>query len=97
MAQDETRENEGPLERPLLAPWLRRATSEGRLVLEYGDEIVVLGGAGAAALLEGMLPLLDGTRTVADTAAETVLPPVPSVATAVKVYVPAGTECHVKT
>lgn len=69
MAQDETRENEGPLERPLLAPWLRRATSEGRLVLEYGDEIVVLGGAGAAALLEGMLPLLDGTRTVTDTAA----------------------------
>lgn len=59
-----------PLERPLLAPWLRRAASEGRLVLEYGDEIVVLGGERAVALLDGMLPLLDGTRTAADAAAQ---------------------------
>lgn len=62
---------EGPLaERPLLAPWLRRAEVDGRLVLEYGDEIVVLGGERALALLEGLLPLLDGTRTTADAAAE---------------------------
>ena len=33
-----------PDERPLLAPWLRRAEADGRIVLEYGDEIVVLGG-----------------------------------------------------
>lgn len=59
---------EGPPERPLLAPWLRRTSSEGRLVLEYGDEIVVLGGAEAVALLEGLLPLLDGTRTAAEAA-----------------------------
>ncbi len=62
--------NEGPPpERPLLAPWLRHAGSEGRLVLEYGDEIVVLGGERATALLDGLLPLLDGTRTTADAAA----------------------------
>ena len=34
-------------------------------MLEYGDEIVVLGGARAPALLDGLLPLLDGTRTTA--------------------------------
>lgn len=62
---------EGSLEeRPLLAPWLRRAAHDGRLVLEYGDEIVVLGGERALALLDGLLPLLDGTRTPAQAAAE---------------------------
>jgi bacteriocin biosynthesis cyclodehydratase domain-containing protein len=41
---------EGPLpERPLLAPWLRRATSaDGSLLLEYGDEIVAVAGDPAA-------------------------------------------------
>jgi len=41
---------EGPLpERPLLAPWLRRATSaDGSELLEYGDEIVAVGGDTAA-------------------------------------------------
>lgn len=64
--------SEGPAaERPLLAPWLRRTRSrDGRLVLEYGDEIVVLGGERALALLDGVLPLLDGTRTAAAVAAE---------------------------
>jgi len=63
-----TREGGPPTERPLLAPWLRQATAHGRLVLEYGDEIVVLGGARALALLDGLLPLLDGTRTTTDAA-----------------------------
>ena len=62
---------EGALaERPLLAPWLRRAEVAGRIVLEYGDEIVVLGGARARAVLDGLLPLLDGSRTAAEIAAE---------------------------
>jgi signal transduction histidine kinase len=57
-------------ERPLLAPWLRRADVAGRIVLEYGDEIVVLGGARARAALDGLLPLLDGSRTAAEIARE---------------------------
>ena len=57
-------------ERPLLAPWLRRAEVDGRIVLEYGDEIVVLGGAQARAVLDGLLSLLDGSRTVAEIARE---------------------------
>jgi bacteriocin biosynthesis cyclodehydratase domain-containing protein len=59
----------------LLAPWLRRTELDGRLVLEYGDEIVVLGGRGGRALLDGMLPLLDGSRTAAEVAAELAIAP----------------------
>lgn len=58
-----------PAERPLLAPWLRLVRGEGRLVLEYGDEIVVLGGVRALPLLDALLPLLDGTRTADEAAA----------------------------
>jgi bacteriocin biosynthesis cyclodehydratase domain-containing protein len=62
---------EGPLaERPLLAPWLRRADVDGRIVLEYGDEIVILGGVRARAVLDGLLSLLDGSRSAADIARE---------------------------
>jgi bacteriocin biosynthesis cyclodehydratase domain-containing protein len=42
---------------------LRRADVDGRLVLEYGDELAFLGGP-ALPLLEALLPLLDGTRGV---------------------------------
>lgn len=59
-----------PAERPLLAPWLRRAEIDGRIVLEYGDDIVVLGGARGRAVLDGLLSLLDGSRTVAEIARE---------------------------
>jgi len=61
-------------ERPLLAPWLRRADVDGRIVLEYGDEIVVLGGVRARAVLDGLLPLLDGSRTAARIAGELRMP-----------------------
>jgi bacteriocin biosynthesis cyclodehydratase domain-containing protein len=52
----------------LLAPWLRRADVDGRLVLEYGDELAFLGGP-AQPLLDALLPLLDGTRSAAELAA----------------------------
>jgi bacteriocin biosynthesis cyclodehydratase domain-containing protein len=56
-------EPEGPLpERPLLAPWLRRAAAGGAELLEYGDEIVAVEGEG----LSRLLPALDGTRTLAE-------------------------------
>jgi bacteriocin biosynthesis cyclodehydratase domain-containing protein len=47
-------------QRPLLAPWLRRAAVDGSLLLEYGDEIVVLEGEAVGRLLV----LLDGARTL---------------------------------
>jgi bacteriocin biosynthesis cyclodehydratase domain-containing protein len=54
-------DGQGPLpQRPLLAPWLRRASHEGSLLLEYADEIVALEGTA----VDRVLPLLDGTRRV---------------------------------
>jgi bacteriocin biosynthesis cyclodehydratase domain-containing protein len=49
---------------PRIAPWYRVATAPNRVVLEYGQRIVSLGGAAAASLVPALLPLLDGTRTV---------------------------------
>jgi bacteriocin biosynthesis cyclodehydratase domain-containing protein len=63
----------GPLhvpERPLLAPWLRRAATPGRILLEYADSIFVLEGRSAELLLPAMLPLLDGSRSTDDLVAE---------------------------
>lgn len=58
-----------PTERALLAPWLRRVDDGSRLVLEYGDEFVTLGGEPARTVLDRLLPLLDGTRTPTELAA----------------------------
>jgi len=49
---------------PLLAPWYRVVGDGERLLLEYGQSLVVLEGAAVRALLPALLPLLDGTRTV---------------------------------
>lgn len=51
-------------ERPLLAPWYRLVESDGRLLLEHGQSVVVLEGAAVERLLPHLLRLLDGTRTV---------------------------------
>ena len=52
---------EGPLpERPLLAPWLRRAERDGELLLEYGDEILAVEGD------LSLLASLDGTRRLSE-------------------------------
>jgi bacteriocin biosynthesis cyclodehydratase domain-containing protein len=53
-------------ELPLLAPWYRVAEDEGRIVFEHADRAVLLEGAAVRQLLPRLLPLLDGTRTVAD-------------------------------
>lgn len=51
--------------RPQLKPWYRRAVVGDALVLEHGHTAVVFAGAAAVRLLPVLLPLLDGTRTVA--------------------------------
>lgn len=53
------------LERPLLKPWYRLAWVEGACLLEYGGSAVTVEGAAAKHLLPVLLPLLDGTRTLA--------------------------------
>jgi bacteriocin biosynthesis cyclodehydratase domain-containing protein len=58
----------------LLAPWLRRADVDDRIVLEYADELAFLGGP-ARPLLDELLPLLDGTRSTAELAAAVEQPP----------------------
>lgn len=50
--------------RPLFAPWYRLVQDGDRLLLEHGQEVVVLEGAAVHAFLPALLPLLDGTRTI---------------------------------
>jgi bacteriocin biosynthesis cyclodehydratase domain-containing protein len=50
---------------PQLKPWYRQAVVGDALVLEHGHAAVVFAGAAAVRLLPVLLPLLDGTRTVA--------------------------------
>lgn len=52
-------------ERPLLAPWLEPVADGDRIVFRRGEEAVVLGGAAVRGLLPSLLPLLDGSRSVA--------------------------------
>jgi bacteriocin biosynthesis cyclodehydratase domain-containing protein len=49
---------------PYLAPWYRIAAGENKVVLEYGQRVISLGGRAAVRLLPALLPLLDGTRSV---------------------------------
>lgn len=56
--------------RPHLKPWFRWALAGDDVVLEHGHTAHVLGGRTATMLLPRLLPLLDGTRTAEDVAAE---------------------------
>jgi bacteriocin biosynthesis cyclodehydratase domain-containing protein len=56
-------------ELPLLTPWYRLVEDGDVLVLEHGHRVVTLEGAAVRALLPRLLPLLDGTRPVAEIAA----------------------------
>jgi bacteriocin biosynthesis cyclodehydratase domain-containing protein len=56
-------------ELPLLAPWYRLVRADGALVLEHGHRVLRLDGAAVEELLPRVLPLLDGTRPIADIAA----------------------------
>ena len=56
-------------ERPQLKPWYRLADDGCRIVLEYAHSVVVFEGRAARRLLPALLPLLDGTRTIAEIAA----------------------------
>jgi bacteriocin biosynthesis cyclodehydratase domain-containing protein len=49
---------------PYLAPWYRIATTDEKVVLEYGQRIICLAGRAGAVLMPVLLPLLDGTRTL---------------------------------
>ncbi len=49
---------------PCLKPWYRLAQSNGRLILEYGQDKVVFEGKAVGSLFPVLLPLVDGTRTV---------------------------------
>jgi len=53
-------------ERPGLAPWCRIVQDDSRVLLEHGGTLVTLEGAAARALLPALLPLLDGSRTLAE-------------------------------
>ena len=50
--------------KPLLKPWYRLATDEGRLLLEHGHSVVVFEGEAATRLLPPLLALLDGSRGI---------------------------------
>ena len=52
--------------RPQLKPWYRVSTTADGVVLRYGGSVLEIGGHTAVELLPRLLPLLDGTRTVAE-------------------------------
>lgn len=56
--------------RPQLKPWFRVARTEDALVLEHAQAALVFEGRAATTLLPSLLPLLDGTRTAEQIAAE---------------------------
>ncbi len=66
-------------QRALLAPWYRLAHDGDRLLLEHGRTVVVIEGSAVRSLLPALLPLLDGTRTLDDLAAELGEPARPAV------------------
>jgi bacteriocin biosynthesis cyclodehydratase domain-containing protein len=53
-------------EYPHLAPWYRIAKTDDEVVLEYGQRIICLAGRAGAVLVPVLLPLLDGTHTLAE-------------------------------
>lgn len=52
-------------ERPLLKPWYRLLFTPAGLLLEHGRSVVTFSGSAARSFLPALLPLLDGSRTVA--------------------------------
>jgi bacteriocin biosynthesis cyclodehydratase domain-containing protein len=77
-------------ERPALAPWYRVAGDGEQLVFEHGHRAVVLEGAAVRALVARLLPLLDGTRTVAELGDRLGLPVEPALANALRVLAERG-------
>ena len=57
-------------DRPRLKPWYRVSDDGERLLLEYAHWLVVFEGKAARRLLPALLPLLDGSRTVAEIVSE---------------------------
>ena len=53
-------------ERPLLKPWYRLASGDGRTVLEHAHTAIVFEGRATERLLPALLPLLDGGHSVGD-------------------------------
>lgn len=53
---------------PFLKPWYRISRDGERTILDYGRSVVVCEGRANRRLLPALLPLLDGSRTVADIA-----------------------------
>lgn len=66
-------------DRPQLKPWYRLVRGDGSLVLEYGGKAIVLEGEATARLMPALLPLLDGTRDVAEITATLGEPIAPAV------------------
>src|SRR4051812_40374554 len=70
-------------QRPLLKPWYRVGSMEGRTILQHLESVVVLKGRAADRLLPVLLPLLDGTRSLDEIVAELGEPARPAIEQAV--------------
>lgn len=81
-------------ERPLLKPWYRLAAGEGRVLLEYGHAVLALEGGAAERFLPALLPLLDGTRTVAELAASLGEEAAPAIDNALRLLADRGLLCE---
>jgi bacteriocin biosynthesis cyclodehydratase domain-containing protein len=77
-------------ELPLLAPWYRVVEEGERIVFEHASRAVVLEGAAVRALLPRLLPLLDGTRSLAELVAAVGAPAEAAVTKAVSLLAERG-------
>lgn len=77
-------------ELPLLAPWYRIVEEEARIVFEHAERAVLLEGGAVRELLPRLLPLLDGTRSVADITALLGAPAEPAVVNALALLAERG-------
>jgi bacteriocin biosynthesis cyclodehydratase domain-containing protein len=69
-------------DRPHLKPWYRLAHGDASLVLEFAGKALVLEGEATTRLLPALLPLLDGTRSIAEITATLGEPIEPAVSNA---------------
>jgi bacteriocin biosynthesis cyclodehydratase domain-containing protein len=76
--------------RPLLAPWYRLLEDGDRVLLEHGQSVVVLEGGAVRTLMPALLPLLDGTRSLAELVAELGVAVRPAVEHAIESLTAAG-------
>jgi hypothetical protein len=75
---------------PLLKPWWRITYEATRVIFQYGDDVIVCEGKGAAVIVPRIVPLLDGGHSVEDIVAQLGAHTAPFVAKLLELFVTRG-------